>query len=86
MIRALLVMIISGLLLATFFGAIAPGIGPVFDAVEQDQAVQSDETPVGSGIIATIRDIVFIYAPLIILAVGIGFPLIFALRKGRFAR
>jgi hypothetical protein len=86
MIRALLVMLVSGLLLAAFFGGIAPGIAPVFDTVEDDAAVQSDDSPVGPGIITTIRDIVFIYAPLILLGVGIGFPLIYAIRRGRFAQ
>jgi len=79
--RALAVMAAGSFLAIAFFGGIAPGIQPVFDAVATNPAVESTSSPVSPTIISDIRFIVFIVGPLLLIFASILFPIIFAVRR-----
>jgi len=83
MIQALLIMIVVLFVLVVFYGAIAPALEPLFRVIETFGAVTSSGSPVGASNVTTIEQILFMYGPLLFLAVGIGYPLLYAIRKGR---
>jgi len=86
MIQALLIMLVVLFVLVVFFGAVAPALEPLFTAIETFGAVTSARSPVGASDVTMIESVLFQWAPLIFLAVGIGYPLLYAIRRGRSTR
>lgn len=86
MIQALLIMLVVVFILVVFFGAVAPALEPLFAAVETFGAVTSSGSPVGASDVSMIEAVLFQWSPLIFLAVGIGYPLLYAIRRGRSTR
>lgn len=79
MIRAFAVLIVSLFTLAVFFGAVAPGIAPVFDAVKTNDAVQGSSV-VGPEIITELETVTFVFVPLIFGAGAVLLAFLYAIR------
>lgn len=86
MISALVIMLVVLFILVVFYSSVAPALEPLFDAIATFGAVTSSGSPVGASDVSTIEVVLFQWAPLIFLAVGIGYPLLYAIQKGRSTR
>jgi hypothetical protein len=82
--RAFVVMIVTVFVVAAFFGGAAPAVSGLFDSVEENEAVQSSDSPVSTSIIGDIRTIVFIIGPMLTILAGVLLPFVFALRREVF--
>jgi phosphotransferase system glucose/maltose/N-acetylglucosamine-specific IIC component len=83
--RAFVVMLVTLFVVGAFFAGAAPAVQGVLDAVAQNQAVQSSNSPVSVGIIGDIRTIVFIIGPMMLVLAGVLLPFVFAVRREVFA-
>jgi len=81
--KALAVMVIATFTMAAFYGAVAPGIQPVFEFIRTTDAVGSG-SPFGVGVINDITFIVFILAPLIVLLAAYLLPIVIGVRREVF--
>jgi len=81
--KALAVMVIATFTMAAFYGAVAPGIQPVFEFIRTTDAVGSG-SPFGVGLINDITFILFVLAPLIVLLAAYLLPIVIGVRREVF--
>jgi len=81
--KALAVMVIATFTMAAFYGAVAPGLQPVFEFIRSSEAVGSG-SPFGVGLINDITFILFILAPMIVLLAAYLLPIVIGVRREVF--
>lgn len=79
MIRGAVILLTTSLFLVLFFGPIASALNPLFNAVQQNAAVQSSSV-VGPSIIKELRTVIFVFVPLIVGVGGVVITFLLAIR------
>lgn len=78
LLRALVSMLVTIFVVAIYYVGIAPAAVAIFDALE---GFIGPSNPVGAGVISTIREVVTIFAPLILVIGSILIVFVVALRR-----
>lgn len=81
--KPFLIMIIAGFTIAAHFAGVVPALEPLFDFIETSNGVTSSDSPMSASIIQNIRAIVFIYAPVLFMAIAVFFGFLYAVQNER---